>query len=68
MKINGKTPSMRLLELQHQQPIEILLLSGSLRQVAEKLGIDHSTVSRWIKRLCLEVVSKGVRHENTGHR
>lgn len=49
----NKTPYMRLLEMQHGQPIESILLSGSLRVVAAKLGISHSTVSKWIKALCL---------------
>lgn len=50
-----KTPKMRYLELKYHQPIEKLLLSGSLSIVAKKLGneVDTSTLSRWIKKLKL---------------
>ena len=61
MQRDNKTPTMRLLELEHGMPIEELLLAGSLRDVAAKLGISHSTASKWIKRLCLEAMMKGVR-------
>lgn len=50
-----KTPMMRYLELVHDQPIESILVSGSLSVVAKKLdyAIDVSTISKWIKRLKL---------------
>ena len=50
-----KTPMMRYLELVHGEPIERLLLSGSLSAVAKKLDneVDTSTLSKWIKRLKL---------------
>lgn len=50
-----KTPMMRYLELMHGEPIERILLSGSLSVVAKKLDyeVDVSTLSKWIKRLKL---------------
>jgi len=50
-----KTPMMRYLELVHSEPIERMLLSGSLSVVAKKLDneVDVSTLSKWIKRLKL---------------
>lgn len=50
-----KTPMMRYLELVHGEPIERMLLSGSLAVVAKKLDdeVDTSTLSKWIKRLKL---------------
>ncbi len=50
-----KTPMMRYLELVHGEPIEQILLSGSLSVVAKKLDneVDTSTLSKWIKRLRL---------------
>lgn len=48
-----KTPSMRLLELQLKQPIEDILISGSLSQVATKTGLHPSTISKMKKRLNL---------------
>ena len=50
-----KTPMMRYLELVHGEPIEHVLLSGSLSVVAKKLDneVDVSTLSKWIKRLKL---------------
>ena len=51
----SKTPLMRYLELVHGEPIEQMLLSGSLSVVAKKLDneVDVSTLSKWIKRLKL---------------
>ncbi len=51
----AKTPMMRYLELVHGEPIESMLLSGSLSVVAEKLDneVDTSTLSKWIKKLRL---------------
>ena len=55
--VNGKlkTPLMRYLELVHGEPIEQMLMSGSLSVVAKKLDneVDTSTLSKWIKRLKL---------------
>ena len=50
-----KTPMMLYLELVHGEPIERLLLSGSLSIVAKKLDnkVDVSTISKWIKKLKL---------------
>ena len=50
-----KTPLMRYLELVHGEPIESVLLSGSLSVVAKKLDnkVDVSTLSKWIKKLHL---------------
>lgn len=50
-----KTPLMRYLEQKYGEPIEQVLLSGSLSIVARKLGgeVDTSTLSKWIKRLRL---------------
>ena len=50
-----KTPLMRYLELVHGEPIEQMLLSGSLSVVAKKLDneVDTSTLSKWIKKLHL---------------
>lgn len=52
---NIKTPMMRYLELAYGEPIEQMLLSGSLSVVAKKLNgeVDTSTISKWIKRLRL---------------
>jgi hypothetical protein len=47
---DGKTPLMRYLEVKHGKLIDDLLYSGSLSEVAENLGIDHTTVSKWRKR------------------
>lgn len=51
----SKTPLMRYLEQKYKQPIEQLLVSGSLSVVAKRLGneVDTSTLSRWIKRFKL---------------
>jgi len=50
-----KTPMMRYLELVHCEPIEKVLLSGSLSVVAKRLNneVDTSTLSKWIKKLKL---------------
>jgi len=48
-----KTPMMRYLELKHGKPIQDMVMAGSLSQVAKKLGVDSSTVSKWIKHLKL---------------
>ena len=50
-----KTPLMRYFELVYGEPIEQILLSGSLSVVAKHLNneVDTSTLSKWIKRLKL---------------
>lgn len=48
-----KTLAMRLIESQLGLPIEVLLLDGKEADIAERLGIHHSTVSRWRLRLGL---------------
>jgi len=50
-----KTPLMRYLELVHGEPIERMLVSGSLSVVAKKLDneVGTSTISKWIKKLKL---------------
>ena len=50
-----KTPLMKYFELIKGQPIEELLLCGSLSHVAGVLNneVDVSTISKWIKRLKL---------------
>jgi len=50
-----KTPLMKYFELVKGQPIEELLLCGSLSHVAKVLDdeVDVSTISKWIKKLKL---------------
>jgi hypothetical protein len=48
-----KTLAMRLIEQQLGVDLREVLLTGSLSEVADLLGIDQSTVSKWIKRLGL---------------
>ena len=50
-----KTPLMKYFELVKGQPIEELLLCGSLSHIAKILDneVDVSTISKWIKRLRL---------------
>ncbi len=50
---NHKTPLMKMAEVTLGQPIEVILMSGSLSQVAGRIGCDPSTVSKMIKRLKL---------------
>ena len=45
-----KTRQMMLIELEWDLPIEDLLV-GSLSQIAKRLDIDNSTVSKWKTRL-----------------
>lgn len=51
----SKTSLMKYLEQKYGEPIEQVLLSGSLSIVARKLGgeVDTSTLSKWIKKLRL---------------
>ena len=44
---------MRLLEGRFGIPITVMLNEGSLKEVAEFLGVDESTVSKWRLRLKL---------------
>lgn len=57
-----KTPLMRYFEVVHGEPIEKLLLSGSLSVVAKKLDneVDTSTLSKWIKRLRLRYTAENL--------
>ena len=50
---NHKTPLMKMAEVTLGQPIEVILMSGSLSQVAGRIGCDPSTVSKMIERLKL---------------
>lgn len=50
---SGKTLAMRLIEWDMEADIEEVLMAGSLGEVAEMLGIDKSTVSKWRLRLGL---------------
>jgi len=52
---HSKTPLMRYFELVHGEPIERMLLSGSLSVVRKRLDneVNTSTLSKWIKRLKL---------------
>jgi transposase-like protein len=55
-----KTPTMRLLEMKYGVRIEALLLNGTIDELAKKLSIDRSTVSKWRKRIRLsgQVIGK----------
>lgn len=52
-----KTRLMKRLEEQYGQPIERLLRDWylnrgwTLEEIGEELGLDHSTISRWMDRL-----------------
>jgi transposase len=48
-----KTGLMFRLESRYGAPIEVLLLQGSGREVAARLGITESCVSRWKQRFGL---------------
>lgn len=58
----SKTPLMRYLEQKYKQPIERMLVSGSLSVVAKRLGneVDTSTLSRWIKRFKLRYTTSNL--------
>ena len=47
--IIDKTNLMKYVELKHGGKIEELLYPGSIYEVAKRLGIDYSTVSKWRK-------------------
>jgi len=42
-----KTQLMKYIELKSGSPLEDLVLNGSTRQVAKRLGINYSTISKW---------------------
>lgn len=53
----NKTSAMRLIELLHQEPIELLISrGGTLRELAKELGVSHTTIANWIR--ALEIRSK----------
>ncbi len=51
----NKTLAMRLIEARLGRLIEDLLMEGSLKEVADLLGIKESTVSKWRLRLGLRL-------------
>ena len=51
--IDNKTATMLRLEIKHSRPIEQMLVSGTMRQVAKLLDITMNCVWRWRKRLGL---------------
>jgi len=51
----NKTLAMRLIEARLDRLIEDLLVEGSLKEVADLLGIKESTVSKWRLRLGLRL-------------
>ena len=44
-----KTQLMKYIELKFGAPLEDLLMNGSTRKVAVRLGINYSTISKWRK-------------------
>lgn len=55
----NKTLAMRLMEARFNLSIAVLLQQGTLEEVAELLGIDQSTVSKWRLRLGLRTQGSG---------
>lgn len=51
--IANKTLAMRLLEIQFGEDIDALIKDGTIADVADYLGIEESTVSKWRLRLGL---------------
>jgi transcriptional regulator with XRE-family HTH domain len=49
----NKTLVMELIEQRLGLPMEVLLLQGREVDIAKRLGVDISTVSKWRKRLDL---------------
>ena len=45
----NKSPMMKYIELKHGDKLENLLWPGTIYEVAKRLGIDYSTVSKWRK-------------------
>jgi len=46
-----KTIRMMFIELKHSTPIQELVATGSIDDVAMYIGVDRSTVSKWRKRI-----------------
>ena len=46
-----KTYAMRMIEQESGKPIEIILVSHSLRQIEKKYSIDYTTAWKWRHRL-----------------
>ena len=57
--IADKTLTMRLLEIQFGEDIDVLIKDGTIADVADYVGIEESTVSKW--RLRLGLRTKGNR-------
>lgn len=49
----NKTLAMRLIEAQFGTSIEVLIADGKERDVADRLGLHPSTISKWRLRLGL---------------
>jgi len=49
----NRTMRMVRIELEQGKPLEELLMDGDLNEVANRLGIDFTTVSKWRLRLGL---------------
>tara|TARA_Y100000310_G_C20653118_1_gene800566 strand:+ start:487 stop:726 length:240 start_codon:yes stop_codon:yes gene_type:complete len=46
-----KTPMMLLVEARTGQDIKVLIQSGKVRDIAKRLGVNYSTISKWRKML-----------------
>lgn len=62
--VRPKTTAMLLVEARLGRPIEVVIreiydAGGFQRDVAEALGVDGSTVSRWMEILQIEARPKG---------
>jgi len=44
-----KTQHMKYVELKFGAPLEDLIMNGSNREAAERVGVDYSTISKWRK-------------------
>jgi len=44
-----KTQHMKYVELKFGAPLEDLIMTGSNREAAERVGVDYSTISKWRK-------------------
>jgi len=44
-----KTHLMKYIELQFHEPLDKLIANGTIYEVAKRLGVDYSTVSKWRK-------------------
>jgi hypothetical protein len=45
----NKTPLMKFIETKFNEHLEKLIFDGTIYEVAERLGIDPTTVSKWRK-------------------